>query len=65
MIQSLPKESHQKPVDSLHVADYIEKSLVSLYEDDSMYDRFFLDVSPEGSHLLTGTYSKSAVIMDI
>ena len=38
--------SSQKPYLSLYTCDYLEKSLVSLYEDDSIYDRFFLDVSP-------------------
>lgn len=38
--------TQSKPFRMLAVCDYLEKGLVSLYEDDSIYDRFFLDLSP-------------------
>jgi serine/threonine-protein phosphatase 2A regulatory subunit B len=47
------------------VCDYLEKNLVNLYEEDSIYDKFFLDVSPCNNYLLTGAYNKSAHIVDI
>ena len=43
----------------------MEKGLVSLYEDDLIYDRFFMDISPNYQYLLTGAYNKSAHIIDV
>jgi hypothetical protein len=57
--------SSQKPYLSLYTCDYLEKSLVSLYEDDSIYDRFFLDVSPNYQYMSTGGYNKSGHIIDV
>jgi serine/threonine-protein phosphatase 2A regulatory subunit B len=54
-----------KPSISINVCDYLEKNLVNLYEDDSIYDRFFMDVSPCGNFILTGAYNKNAHILDI
>jgi hypothetical protein len=36
-----------------------------LYEDDSIYDRFFLDMSPCGNYFMTGAYNKSAHVVDV
>jgi hypothetical protein len=48
-----------------HVVDYLEKNLVNLYEEDAIYDKFFLDVSPNNDYILTGGYSKSGHVIDI
>lgn len=53
------------PTLSAHVCDYLEKNLCNLYEEDSIYDKFFLDVSPCNNYLFTGSYNKSGHIMDI
>lgn len=50
---------------SINICDYLEKNLVNLYEDDSIYDRFFMDVSPCGGYILTGAYNKNAHVIDI
>lgn len=50
---------------SYQVCDYLEKNLVNLYEEDSIYDKFFLDVSPCSSYIVTGAYNKSAHVIDI
>lgn len=39
--------------------------MVSLYEDDSIYDRFFMDVSPNSQYIVTGAYNKAAHIVDV
>lgn len=54
-----------KPFLNLYVCDYLEKSLVSLYEEDSLFDKFFLDVSPDQQYVVTGGYNKSAHIIDV
>lgn len=53
-----------KPLFSAQVTDYMEKNLSSLYEQDSLDDEFFLDVSPDGKHMVTGGYNKSAHVID-
>ena len=50
---------------NLQVCDYLEKSLVSLYEEDSIYDKFFLDISPDQQQIVTGGYNKSCHIVDV
>lgn len=47
------------------MCDYLEKNLVNLYEEDSIYDKFFLDVSPCNNYLLTGGYNKSGHVIDL
>lgn len=39
--------------------------MVNLYEEDSIYDKFFLDVSPDSQYVITGAYNKSAHIIDV
>lgn len=50
---------------SAQTCDFLEKNLVNLYEEDSIYDKFFLDVSPCNGYLLTGGYNKSAHVIDL
>lgn len=47
------------------VTDYLEKNLVNLYEDDQIYDKFFLDVSPHSNYIVTGGYNKCGHIIDM
>jgi len=53
------------PQNSYNVCDFLEKNLCSLYEEDSIYDKFFMDLSPDGKHAVTGNYNKNAHIIDI
>lgn len=36
-----------------------------MYEDDSIYDKFFMDLSPCSNYILTGSYNKSGHVIDI
>lgn len=47
------------------MTDYLEKNLVNLYEEDSIYDKFFMDLSPDNNYVITGAYNKSAHIIDL
>ena len=38
---------------------------MNLYEEDSIYDKFFLDLSPCNTYAITGAYNKSAHIIDL
>lgn len=46
------------------MCDYLDKNLVNLYEEDSIYDKFFCDVSPCNGYIVTGGYNKSAHVID-
>ena len=50
---------------NIAVCDYLEKNLCNLYEEDSIYDKFFLDVSPCNNYVMTGAYNKNGHIIDI
>jgi hypothetical protein len=49
----------------MHSCDYLEKNLLSLYEEEHIYDKFFLDISPCNNFIVTGGYNKSGHVMDI
>jgi len=54
-----------KPAKSVNVSDFVEKDLCKLYEDDSIYDKFFFDVSPDNKSFVSGNYNKQAHVIDI
>ena len=55
----------QAPLTSIAVCDYLEKNLCNLYEEDSIYDKFFLDISPCNNFIMTGAYNKNGHIIDV
>lgn len=57
--------SGRAPLASIAVCDYLEKNLLSLYEEDFIYDKFFLDVSPCSGYVVTGAYNRSAHVLDL
>lgn len=57
--------SGRQPLSSIAVCDYLEKNLLSLYEEDFIYDKFFLDVSPCSGYVVTGSYNRSAHVLDL
>jgi serine/threonine-protein phosphatase 2A regulatory subunit B len=59
------RATSHKPTAGYYVCDYLEKNLCNLYEEDSIYDKFFMDMSPCGKYALTGNYNKNAHIIDI
>ncbi len=54
-----------KPVKSLAVTDYIDKKLCDLYEAESVFDKFTIEFSPDGKHLITGAYNNNAHIVNV
>jgi serine/threonine-protein phosphatase 2A regulatory subunit B len=60
-------DSHNtaKPIYSANVTDYLQSHLGDLHETDYRHDEFFLDVSPDGKHVATGSYNKSGHVQDI
>lgn len=57
--------NQSKPVKNLYVTDYIDKKLCDLYEAESVFDKFKLDVSPDGQNIVTGAYNSNAHIIDL
>lgn len=50
---------------SLNVNDYLEKRLCEVYESESIFDKFDMQVSPNGQHILTGSYNANAHVIDL
>jgi len=53
------------PVKSFNVNDYMEKKLCEVYESETIFDKFDMQVSPDGSMVLTGSYNSSLHLLDI
>ena len=43
----------------------MDKSLVTLYQNESLKDSFFTSVSPDGKHIATGAYNNAGHVLDI
>lgn len=43
----------------------MERNLANLYHNSNIADQFFLELSPDGRHMATGAYNKSAHVLDI
>jgi len=54
-----------KPIKNLYVTDYIDKKLCDLYEAESVFDKFKLQVSPDGQNVVTGAYNSNAHIINL
>lgn len=53
------------PVQTLNVTDYLEKRLCDLYENERIFDKFDLQVSPDSKHVMTGSYFSHAHVIDL
>lgn len=45
-----------KPVRTIQLHDHLEPYLASLYENDAIFDRFGMAISPDGKKVVTGSY---------
>lgn len=55
----------KSPVKSLNVNDYLDKRLCEVYENESIFDKFDMQVSPNGQFVLTGSYNANAHVLDL
>lgn len=53
------------PVQTYNVTEYLDKKLCEVYENEAIFDKFDLQVSPSSSMVLTGSYNSSAHIIDL
>ena len=49
---------------TIPIHDYIKPSLSTLYDADAIFDRFSMDISPDGQHVLTGSYANQFSIFN-
>ena len=53
------------PVQTYYVTDYLEKRLSELYDNDRIFDKFDLQVSPDSKHVMTGSYFSQTHVIDL
>lgn len=53
------------PTKALYVTDYLEQKLCEVYENETIFDKFDLAVSPDSNTLLTGSYNSNAHVIDL
>lgn len=57
--------SNAKPVAVVPVHDYLRLHLCDLYETECIFDRFTVDISPDGTQFVTGSYSHHFIIHNL
>ena len=55
----------RSPVRSFNVTDYMEKRLCEVYESEAIFDKFDLQISPDATNVLTGSYNSNAHLIDL
>lgn len=53
------------PFKTYNVTDYLEKKLCEVYESETIFDKFDLQISPDSNLILTGSYNSNAHVIDI
>ena len=57
--------NNHKPVRTFNVTDYLEKKLCEVYENETIFDKFDLQISPDSQYILTGAYNSGAHLIDV
>lgn len=47
------------------MTDYLERKLCEVYENEAIFDKFDLQISPDSQHILTGSYNSNAHLIDV
>lgn len=53
------------PCKTFNVTDYLEKKLCEVYESETIFDKFDLQVSPDSRFVLTGSYNSNVHVIDL
>lgn len=53
-----------RSIHSAEIDDLLTKNISQLQKDEALDDEFFLSLSHDGKHLATGSYDKSAHVID-
>lgn len=57
--------NNAQPVQTLNVTEYLDKKLCEVYENERIFDKFDLQVSPDSRMVLTGSYHSQAHVLDL
>ena len=47
------------------MTDYLEKKLCEVYEQETIFDKFDLQLSPDSNLILTGAYNSNVHVIDV
>lgn len=53
------------PCKTFNATDYLEKKLCEVYESETIFDKFDLQVSPDSNLVLTGSYNSNVHVIDL
>jgi serine/threonine-protein phosphatase 2A regulatory subunit B len=53
------------PFKTYNATDYLEKKLCEVYESETIFDKFDLQISPDSNLVLTGSYNSNVHVIDI
>ena len=56
---------NSQPIRTIKIHDHLRSKLCDLYENDCIFDKFECTLSPNGSHLMTGSYNNQFNVYDI
>lgn len=59
-----PQRRKSEPVVNITIHEHIKPHLTTLYENDAIFDRFGMAVSPDGSRVMTGSYGNQFSVFD-
>ena len=57
--------NNSTPVQTLNVTEYLDMTLCEVYENERIFDKFDLQVSPDSRMVLTGAYHGHAHVIDL
>ena len=53
------------PVKQYNVTDYLEKKLCEVYESETIFDKFDMNMSPDSNLIVTGAYNSNLHVIDL
>jgi serine/threonine-protein phosphatase 2A regulatory subunit B len=55
----------KSPVKTYNVTDYLEKKLCEVYESETIFDKFDMNLSPDSNLIVTGAYNSNLHVLDL
>ena len=47
------------------MTDYLEKKLCEVYESETIFDKFDMNISPDSNLIVTGAYNSNLHVLDL
>jgi len=64
-VQIWDVRNNTNAIQTFNVTDYLEHSLVEVYENERIFDKWDLQVSPCSTMVLTGAYNSNAHVLNM